>query len=183
MRDLTAKSACAGLLPRTVGGVSVTEARPGPITALLPRKGARDALDAALRAAHGVGWPAPGEVVHSGTVAVLWTGLDQAMLVGVAPDPALATHAGLSDQSDAWAVVDVTGPDAGAALARLVPVDLRPAALPVGRTVRTLLGHLNVSITPFERGWRVMAFRSMADSLVHDLAEAAETVAGRAALP
>jgi heterotetrameric sarcosine oxidase gamma subunit len=77
-------------------------------------------------------------------------------------------------------VVHIEGAGAEATLARLVPVDLRERFLAQGRTVRTLLGHMAVSITrvgPME--FEVMAMRSMARTLVHELAEAAIGVEAR----
>ena len=42
-----------------------------------------------------------------------------------------AAHAALTDQTDGWASLTLTGPHATDALLRLVPLDLRPAAFPV----------------------------------------------------
>ena len=84
------------------------------------------------------------------------------------------------DQSDAWAVVRLTGEGGADALARLVPVDMRLSAFGGGATVRTQLGHMNASITRLEaQTFMIAVFRSMAGTLVHDLARALEAVAAR----
>lgn len=183
MADLKATTPCAGLLPLRAGAMRLEEVEPGRITSLMPGPGQAGALDAALRAAHGVGWPEPGAAHLGDGVAVIWTGLDQAMLVGPAPDPSLAAQAALTDQSDAWAVVELSGDAGPEALARLVPVDLRAHAFAEGATARTLLGHMSVSVTRTgaER-LRIMAFRSMAGTLVRELHEAMESVAARRGL-
>ncbi|WP_372893448.1 sarcosine oxidase subunit gamma [Rhodosalinus sp.] len=183
MAELTARTPCAGLLPRRAGAMRLEEVEPGRITSLMPGPGQAGALDAALRAAHGVGWPAPGAAHLSETASMIWTGMDQAMLIGPAPDPSLAAQAALTDQSDAWAVVELSGDAGPEALARLVPVDLRAHVFAEGATARTLLGHMSVSITRTgpER-LRIMAFRSMAGTLVHEVHEAMESVAARRGL-
>ena len=183
MVELTVTTPCAGLLPRRAGAMRLEEVEPGRITSLMPGPGQAAALDGALRAAHGVGWPDPGTAHFGDEAAVIWTGLEQAMLVGPAPDPALAEHAALTDQSDAWAVVELSGDAGPEALARLVPVDLRAHVFAEGATARTLLGHMSVSITRTgpER-LRIMAFRSMAGTLVHELHAAMESVAARRGL-
>ncbi|WP_321170030.1 sarcosine oxidase subunit gamma [Sedimentitalea xiamensis] len=102
------------------------------------------------------------------------------MLAGSEPAPGLSGHAVLVDQSDAWAVVRLQGPQATDVLARLVPVDLRPRHFKRGHTVRTDLMRMNVSITRVaDAAFLIMAFRSMAATLVHDLKTAMEGVAAR----
>ncbi|RBI82795.1 sarcosine oxidase subunit gamma [Rhodosalinus halophilus] len=176
-------SPCAGLLPLRSGTVRLAEVDPGRITSLMPGPGQAAALDRALSETHGLGWPAPGQAILSQRGGVVWTGLDQAMLMGPAPDPALARHAALTDQSDAWAVADLSGGDGPEVLARLVPVDLRPQAFAEGATARTLLGHMTASITRTgPETLRIMVFRSMARTLVHDLHAAMDAVAARRGL-
>lgn len=181
MVELKAQSPAAGLLPQTIGAIALTEAAVGTITALMVRPRQAAALDRALRAAHGVGWPAPGVAESGDAASCCWAGLGTAFLIGPDPDPGLAQFAGVSDQSDAWVVIDVRGPQLQDLFARVTPIDL--AAFTVGRTARTLCQHVPVSIIGLpEGGFRVMAFRSMARTLVQDLTEAARSVAARGAL-
>lgn len=101
-------------------------------------------------------------------------------MAGPEPDTSLAIHAALSDQSDAWACVELTGPDVEDVLARLVPVDMRSASFKRGQSVRTLIQHMNGSITRIGADrFLVLVFRSMAATLVHDLKEAMESVAAQ----
>ncbi len=180
MVDLIAKSACDGLLPLTVGQASLTEVDLGALTSMAPYNGKLKAASTALKAAHGISFPAPNRATGKGNARAIWFGRDMALLVGPAPDPALQEHAALTDQSDAWATVELSGDAAEDVLARLVPVDLRNKAFDRGHTVRSQLLHMNASITRTgPQSFLILVFRAMAATLVHDLKVAMEGVASR----
>lgn len=180
MAELIAKTPCDGLLPLDIGGVTLTEVTPAVLTLIAPWREQDRALDAALRAAHDLGLPGPGRATGKSGNRAIWFGQGQIMLVGPEPDATLADHAALTDQSDGWAVVDLEGDAVPDVLARLVPVDLRPTVFRRGHTARTQLDHMHVSLTRLGvRRWRIMAFRSMARTLVHELQTAMEAVAAR----
>lgn len=180
MADLAEKSACAGLVPVVAGGLRLSETDLGPLTSVAPFKGQAAAVADILRQAHGLGWPAPGQVIGQGAPRVQWFGLDLALLIGVAPVAGLADHAALSDQSDAWAVLRLDGPGASDVLARLTPLDLRAQVFGVGATARSDLGHMAAAITRIApQAYEIMAFRSMAGTLVHELSTAMTRVAAR----
>lgn len=177
MDRLNAVTACAGLLPMTVGALTVTELEVGPITSVTPFEGASKA---ALERALGFAFPAPLHTSGDAQVRCVWAGQGEALLMGAAPDPSLGAYAAVVDQSDAWAVVALTGARGADALARLVPVDMRLSVFGVGATARTQLGHMNASITRTgEDVVMIAVFRSMAGTLVHDLRTALEAVAAR----
>ena len=179
MDKLVAKSACAGLLPLTIGGAQITDVSPSHITSLAPYSGQEPAMSKALKAAHGLTLPSANETTENGAMRAVWGG-SHVYLLGGAPDPALATYAALTDQTDAWSVVKLQGKTVQAVLARLVPLDVRLAQFPVGRAVRTKLVHLSVSLVRVsEDAFVIMTFRSMAKTLVHDIQEAMTTVAAR----
>lgn len=174
---LTATTPCAGLLPLTIGTLTLTEVDPGHLTAIAPDKG----LGAALQSAHGLDLPGPGQTNGSDTARAIWFGRAHILLMGPAPDPALADHAALTDISDGWAVVRLEGAGAADVLARLTPIDLRAHMFQPGHTARTELFHMQASITRLQADvFLIMVFRSMARSLVHDLKTAMEGVAARA---
>ena len=180
MAELKARTPCEGLLPLSIGTVEATEVAPGRITSIMPRQGAEAALSLALKASHGMAFPAPNRATGKAAARAVWTGRNQAMLIGPEPDAALAAHAALTDQSDGWAVVRLQGAGAVDVLARLVPIDLRPAQFKRGHTARTMLGHMPASITRVgDTAFQVMVFRSMAVTLVHELKTAMEGVAAR----
>lgn len=177
MGKLQAVSPCAGLLPVRIGSLSIEEVPFAPIISVSPLAGVSEG---ALEKALGMTFPAPLTSTVTGDVRCIWVGQGEALMMGAAPDPALGAVAAVVDQSDAWAVVTLTGAGGADALARLVPVDMRLAKFGVGATVRTQLGHVNASITRLgDEVIMIAVFRSMAATLVHDLRSALEAVAAR----
>ncbi|MEO0485232.1 MAG: sarcosine oxidase subunit gamma [Pseudomonadota bacterium] len=165
MVRLIARSAAQDLLPIEGPGVRVEEAAFAPLTSL-----AGD-IGGALKAAHGLDLPAPGQVASDGVRHCLWFGRAHWMLIGVEGDAPFAGT--VTDQSDAWCRVVMSGARAAEALSYLTPIDLRDGAFPVGVLARTQIKHLNASIWRREaKVYELMAFRSMAVTLVHDLKEA-----------
>ena len=174
MVDLIAKTPCAGLLPISEGGVTVTEVVIDRLLSVAPFAGQEKAVSAALKDRIGAGLPAMGR--RSGPVT--WCGHGQWL---VAVDVDLAGLAAVTDQSDAWAMVEIGGDGVEDVLARLVPVDLRAAQFKKGDVARTMLGHMTVTIVRTgPKAFEIMAMRSMAGTLVHDLHQAMRGVAARA---
>ncbi len=180
MADLIALSPAEGLLPKTIGAVTLTEVDLGPVTLVAPFKGQKKATSDTLKAGTGVGFPNPCRMLGSDP-RVLWCGKGQALVMGAkCPD---LPGAACVDHSDAWACVRIDGQGVEDVLARLCPVDLRAATFKRGHTARTLIAHMTASVTRVgANAFEVMVFRSMAGTLVHDLTRAAEGVAGRAKL-
>ncbi|WP_195818784.1 sarcosine oxidase subunit gamma [Roseobacter sp. MH60115] len=180
MVELSAKSPCAGLLPMTIGGVSVAEVDLGRLTSIAPYKGRATEAAEDFKAAHGLAYPAANRATGKDGSRALWFGRDMVLLAGPSCDDRLAQNAALTDQSDAWASVTVTGERAEEVLARLVPIDLRAAHFKRGHTARTLIMHMNGSITRVGAdSFLILVFRAMAGTLVHDLKQAMEAVAAR----
>jgi len=179
MVKLIAQSACAGLLPQTIGTVTLSEVDAGVITLVAPFKGQKKEVSDALKASIGVGFPAPNRMLGTGP-RVLWCAMGQALVMGVdCPD----LPAACMDHSDAWAIVRIDGVDAMAVLARLTPIDLRDGVFKRGHTARTLIGHMTAGITRLgAASFEVMVMRSMAATLVHDLEQAARNIAARTQL-
>lgn len=180
MVELTPKSPFADLLPLSFGPMTLSEIEFGQLTLLSPFKGAEGAVSDALKAAHGVALPAEGRSSDRDGCRVIWFGRGQVLVMGPAPPAELSRHAALSDQSDAWACVEFAGPGAVDVLSRLVPLDVRASAFPVGHTARSLIGHMSGSVTCLGPDrFLLMVFRSMAGTLVHELSEAMDTVLAR----
>lgn len=180
---LAPQSPAAGLLPVSADGITLSEAPMAPIWAVLPYRGQAVALSDAMQRAHQVAFPRPGEVNQKGDTRAVWSGLDQCFLIGALPDATLAAHAALVDQSDSWAHMVLNGPGAVDVLARLVPVDLSPLALPPGRVLRSALGHMQALILRSDpECFEILVFRSMAGTAVHDIARAMRMVAARGRL-
>jgi len=175
--SLVAKSPCAGLVPVSVGNVTLDEVETAAITSLSPLVGADQA---ALKAAHGMAFPAVGRATGKAGARAVWTGRGQAFLIGPAADSTLARQFAMTDQTDAWAVLRLEGAGATEVLARLCPLDLRDAVFKRGHTARSLIGHMTASITRVGvSSFDILVFRSMAATAVHELSVAMKSVAAQ----
>lgn len=179
MVELIAKTPCAGLLPKTIGALHLSELDLGHITSVMPLAGQGDAVSKALKKKIKAEFPAPNRVTGTGDARMVWTGVGQAFALGPALKP--IAGAAMTDQSDAWCAVALEGPEAGAALARLIPIDLRSPAMEPGHCARSQLGHMSAIILKLsETRFELLVFRSMAETLVHEMTEVMETIAARA---
>ena len=180
MGELIAKSACDGLLPLCIGQTTLREVDLGILTSVAPYKGQGDAVSQSMKAAHGISFPAVARITGKSGNQAIWFGRDMALLVGPQADVSLSKCAALTDQSDAWVCVELGGDGAEDVLARLVPLDVRVAHFKTGHTARTLVQHMNASITRTGSDvFLILVFRAMAQTLVHELKEAMEGVAAR----
>jgi sarcosine oxidase subunit gamma len=176
---LVARSALQGEALGAVGGVVLSEADVAGAWSIAPFLGQTEAVDAALRAL-GLGFPAPGQVIAAGQARALWTGRGRALVEGVEIPPGIETLAAVTAQGDGIAALVISGPDAEAVLARLVPMDLRARAFPEGATARTMVNHMAAQVTRVgAQAFEVMVMRSMGHTLIHELREAAVMVAAR----
>lgn len=177
MVELLPLTPCAGLLPVTHGAVTLTEVAVGAMVSVAPFAGQDKVVSAALKDQLGVGLAPVNRVVRKGDARVQWFGHGTWLVRG---DVMVAGLAAVTDQSDAWCAVQLTGAGVEDVLARLVPVDLRAGVFKKDHTARTMLGHMSVAITRIgPQAIEVMAMRSMAGTLVHELSVAAENVAMR----
>jgi sarcosine oxidase subunit gamma len=172
--ELIANGPMEGAAPVEMAGALLEVMALGPVAAVQPWPGRVAAVDAALKA-RGLGFPAPGRSLEVADTRILWAGRAAAFLIGTAP-PELA-DAAVIDLTDGWAGLTLAGPGAEAVLARLVPIDLRPAAFPEGTVARTLLGHLQVLIQRRGGGFEVMVMRSYLRTAHHEVAGAMRRLA------
>lgn len=179
MVDLTANTPCEGL-SIVIGACALTAVPFSRTTSLSVYKGKEKQLSEALLKVHGMRLAAPMRSTGKAGARCVWFGHGQVALIGPAPDKALAKFAAAVDQSDSWVTLRLQGGDAVDALARLTSIDLRLAVFKRGHTARSELRHMMVSITRVGAdAYEIMAFRSMAATLAHDLQEAMESVAAQ----
>lgn len=177
MVELIARSPCDGLLPVTIGALTLSELRTGPLTSIAAFKGQDADLSKALISAHGMVAPEANRATGKDGARAIWFGQRMILLMGPTPDVALGQHAALTDQSDAWACVQLMGSGAREVLARLTPLDLRDGIFRTGHTARTELRHMMASLTRLEDDtWLILVFRGFAETLVHDLQTAMQSV-------
>lgn len=176
MPELIAKSALEGRT-LTLGTVTLTEVDVGPITSIAVFPGGAKGVAKGLKTL-GLAMPTPNGFVEKKGARIVWTGRDQAFLMSA--DCPLLEGASVTDQSDGWAVLGLSGAATVEVLARLVPVDLRLAACPVGTALRTQLNHMNVVILRTgDHAFEIMVFRSMARTAWHEIEAAMQMLAAR----
>jgi len=177
---LIAKSPLSGMLPFETACARLAESDPGPIFSLQPFAGKGAALSKALKKAHGVSFPAPGQSLSGKGCRIVWSAREQAFLLGAVADGGLADHGAVTDQSDGWAVMALQGPTAEAVLARLCPLDLRLLSFPVGKTARSQVQHVAALIhRTAPDAFDIMVMRSFGATAVHDIATAMKALAAR----
>lgn len=190
MAELLPRPAFAGILPlgtaERSAGVRVAE-ESVPLAAVSARKGALGPLRERVRASFGLDLPdgprvasGPG-VSFLGTAPDAWLALapraEQELATSLARD--LADLASISDQSDGYAVLRLSGPRVRDTLAKGSSIDLHPSAFGPGSAAVTSAAHIGVIL------WRMpgpdapapvfhlAVFRSYAESLWHWLSVSA----------
>lgn len=167
MPELIAKPAYEAA-PLHLAGLVLAVESTGPITMIAPYPGQEKPLAKLLKPL-GLGFPAAGASAAKGDALLAWTGRGQAALIGVAPPGGLAEVASVTDQSDGWVCLSLTGPLAGEALMRLVALDLRPGHFAAGRVARAALNHMPLILIARADGFLILTFRSMARTAWHEL--------------
>jgi sarcosine oxidase subunit gamma len=160
-------------------GAGLLEALPAvPILSIAPYPGHEDEATKALG-----GFPAPGDCLALGGGRLVWAGRAMAFLFD--PDDLseqglagrLAGVAAVTDQTDGWAGLRLSGDDAIDVLARLVPLDL--AQMADGRSARSLLNHAPLLLIRRDDAFEIWSFRSMAGTILHEVEAAMRAVAAR----
>nr|WP_254899148.1 sarcosine oxidase subunit gamma [Thalassococcus arenae] len=167
-------------LPFEAGRARLEAVDPGRISVLAPYPGRVGVFSDRLQAAHGMAFPQPNRATGKAGARCLWAGRDQAFLMGPEPDASLSEVGAVTDVTDGWVGVALTGADAEAVLARLVPVDLSAEVFKRGHVLRASLQNLNVLIRRSTAdAFEIFAFRSLAGTLVQDVTAAMSGVAMR----
>jgi sarcosine oxidase subunit gamma len=184
MSDLARRLPLDGVAPPLAASVRL--AALAPEARLVLR--ARPAGQAAATAPLGMALPTTAcRAATSGARAALWLGPDEWLLLAPEGDGlAEALRAALADLPHALvdvghrqAGLTISGPQAAAALNAGCPLDLDPAAFPVGMCTRTLLGKTQIVLwrTGAER-FRIEAWRSFLPYVWDFLTEAAREFSG-----
>lgn len=178
MARLVARGAFEGVAMPAAEGVALTAVEPGAVTSVAPFRGGDEAVAGAL----GLGeLPEPGLAVAAGGGRLAWWGEGRWLLLGAEVPDGVAARAAVVPQGDGVAWARLEGPLARDVLARLVPLDLREGAFPVGAVARTLLNHMAVTLwREGAEAWSILAMRSMAATVAREVGEAVAHVAARA---
>lgn len=186
---LTPAAPFQGLLPvRATGRGVIAIDRDGlGLATVLVRKGQTGALSQRVRELFGVELPqGPRHVAgdghtFAGTGPGAWLAIREGggnAFAGSLQN-SLRDLASVSDQSDGYAVLRLTGPNLRETLAKIIPIDVHPRAFAPGAVVSTVASHMGVTLWRLQdgaEGWpvfEVALFRSLAVSFWHALSEAA----------
>lgn len=179
-------SAFAGLaVPNAMpaAGIVVHE-RDLQLATVIALKGGRAAIAQALQDRFGLALPDGPMRVANGPLAVLGTGPRTWLVQRDGGAPLAAELAGLlgtaavTDQSDGYAVLRLSGPRLRALLEKGISVDLHERAFPPGSVAATSCAHIGITLWRLDdRGgepvFEVALFRSLAGSFWHFLASSA----------
>jgi heterotetrameric sarcosine oxidase gamma subunit len=173
---LTAQSPLGGI-SEDFDGLSIAEATGMAIVSL-------EAFGRAVKAAYGIVPPAVGPAGKD-NARFICLARDQFFLLfdDTGTDPVatvsqrLSGTAYLTDQSDGWALLGISGPRSRAAMERICPLDLHPAIFAIGAAARTVMEHLNVIVLrEAEDRFLLMSPRSSSGSFLHAVRTSAENV-------
>lgn len=182
-------SAFAGL-PCEVGrgrGVIATEREGLAVARIAACRGRQSAVAQVLRANFDIEPPdAPrrasrGEVALAGIAPETWLALREGAGNGFAQSlrPLLKDCASITDLSDAYAILRLTGPDVRATLAKLVPIDIHARTFGVNALAQTVCAYMSVILWRLEDSaqwgptFEIWVGRSLAVSLHEALCQGA----------
>ena len=172
-------------LQRTFEGVAIEEVSGRAIVSVAFSD--RAGLEQAMRTSLDLTLPFVGNTasVETRDLLVLSLQSDQIFVLfpqtGHRPDLEIAEIAGdqglVTDQSDGWALLRVSGPGCRTALERICMLDLHPDIFTVGAVARTVMEHLGVIIhRDGEQSFLLMSARSSAECFAHSVVTSAENV-------
>lgn len=177
---LTPASPLNGFAKR-YGDTRISEHAGLDIVSIATPNNGHETLDALLLQKVGAGLPEAGRISRADDTSML-LGLqsDQCFLVSESQrlQPAdelkqlLGSAAYLSDQSDSWAVLEVSGPQSLKALERICPINISANVFDEHAVARTSMEHLSVIIHRHsDDGYRLYSPRSSANSFLHAVTE------------
>ena len=105
---LLPKSAAYGLTPIKVSNTEIIENDMLTLTSISANIGKSNKLSEQLKKSHGMALPNKGRATGRDGARALWFG-QHALLVGPKPDKKLTEFGILTDQSDAWVVLRMSG--------------------------------------------------------------------------
>ena len=174
---LTARSPLDGY-HRQFGSVEITERTGMALVSVATPHGGDDALKDAVKSAYKADVPVVGRSTVSSDKDARFLGLQPGQIFAMFAhdgDRALekvAANLGqagyYTDQSDSWAILQVSGADARGALERICPIDLHPDAFPEGAVTRTVMEHLGtIILRTGDDEFVLLSARSSAQSFLH----------------
>jgi sarcosine oxidase subunit gamma len=168
-------------------GVIVSDRDGLGLATVLLRKGHAQLLAPRVRARFGI--ELPSEPRRAGAGNISFTGIGRGAWLAscekggnsfaASLKETIGDLATISDQSDGYAVLRVTGPRARNTLAKLLPIDLHPRTFKPGDVAATLAAHVGITLWRLDDGvdgsavFEIAVFRSLAGSFWHAISESA----------
>ena len=164
MANLTPRSALAPFLhaghhgAEGKAGVTLREVTGCALAELTAFKGQKEALAHAIENAFGIALPAANKSASKDGVTFVSIGPGKWLVTGEGPsekdllvrlEKAARSFAAVVDQSDARALVEISGERARAALAKGIMIDLDPSAFKIGGAATSFAVHLSFSVPLF----------------------------------
>lgn len=157
-------------------GVTLRLFPPRALATVIARKGGLDAATAAIKARFGVDPPATPARTSNGSTAFIWSGPGHWLASSDVETPAafeaslreaVGSAASVIDQSAGRSIVRLSGPDARAVLAKMLPLDLHASVFPVGGAASSLAGHIGVQLWLLDAtpAFEIAVMRSYAPTL------------------
>ncbi len=183
--SLTAESALAGY-SQSFDGVKLYEvAERSAVSMAIPRTGGQ-VLETQIEDVFGVAMPGIGEFARSDVANTQILRLQDELcfvLFDYSGDRAVQefeqkiSGAYVSDQSDSWVQLRLSGEKSRQALARICAIDLHPAVFKPGSVTRTSMEHIGaIIICEAKDEYTLMALRSYADSFLHAIQVSIENI-------
>ena len=162
-------------------GISVSEVTDQAIVSMAIPKAKNDAFNKAVKKSFKVERPEIGQFTQSKTNNARFLGLQQDQMFvlfdyeGDRAVEEISTKinstdqlAYLSDQSDSWVTLRISGDNCLDALERICPLDIHPSAFTVGSVARTSMEHMaTIIIHESEGSYLLLSLRSFALSFLH----------------
>ncbi|MDU8942204.1 sarcosine oxidase subunit gamma [Ovoidimarina sediminis] len=158
----------------TIGGNRIAERTDLTIVSIATPQGEEEGLASALLDEWGIAVPDPTRSSRAGEIRALRTAPDQILLIfpHANPDAEASARQKLNgrgytiDQTDAWIILEVSGPNTLAALERLCPLDV--ASFSEGGAGRTVMEHMGALVLRLaDNQFLLMSASSSARSFLH----------------
>jgi sarcosine oxidase subunit gamma len=157
------------------------------IATVLLRKGQAAALGQRIRERFGIELPREPRRTAAGDIAIAGIGREAWLATrenggnafAGSLKEALGGLASVTDQSDGYAVLRLTGPRLRDALAKMLPIDVHPRAFKIGDVAATVAFHVGATLWRLDDGAdgapiiEVAIFRSLAGTFWHALSDSA----------
>jgi sarcosine oxidase subunit gamma len=189
--NLYARTAFGGADPVSENweGFTIREVSDHGLASVAARHGAEQALRAAVSSAFGVDLPGPGRSARGDAVTFDWMGQGQWFAETQRDDGSafarelttlLGESASITDQSDSWVQLQLSGANTRSVLEKLCRLDLHGSVFTPGAVTRTVIEHLGaiVALVDDSPRFKVLSARSSARSFLHALREAADSTCG-----